>query len=153
MKNSQESILLEFRQHCRKAGMKVTGPRLTIFRVLQGNREHPVVDQVWKAARTELPNISRESVYRILNDIVAHGVIAMLDRSDVVARYDSNPERHDHFFCTRCGRVFDFEAPQLPNLVAPLAEKFGRVEHTEARVQGICKECLAQNATESSGMG
>ena len=147
MNNSQEDVLREFREHCCKQGMRVTAPRLTVYRILKDNREHPGVDSVWKAAKEELPNISRESVYRILNDFVAHGVFAMLDRSNVVARYDSNPKRHDHFYCTRCGRVLDFELPQLPNLVATLAAKFGTVEHIEARVQGVCKRCLAQEQT------
>ena len=66
----------------------------------------------------------------------------MLDRSDVVARYDSNPERHDHFFCTRCGRAFDFEIQQLPTIIAQVAGGLGKIEHVEARVQGVCKDCL-----------
>ena len=149
MNSAQEDILQEFRDRCSETGMRATAPRLTVYRIVRDNRDHPAVDRVWEAAKAELPTISRESVYRILNDFVAHGIIAMLDRSDVVARYDSNPKRHDHFFCTQCGRVFDFEASELLELIAPLADKLGRIAHIEARVQGICCECLKRKRSDS----
>jgi len=142
MRSPQNELLQEFRDVCRKLGWRLTALRFAVYRVLKGNKEHPVVDDVWNAVKRESPGVSRDSVYRILNDFAAKKLIGVLDRADVVARYDSNPERHDHFFCEKCGRVFDFEVADLVERVEPFASQQGQVEYVEARVRGVCRECL-----------
>ena len=149
MDNCEEDLLREFQRICRKSGLKATSPRFVTYKCMRDATEHPVVDQVWEKVKRELPTISRESVYRILNDFASRGVIGALERPDVVARYDCNPERHDHFFCDRCGRVFDFEAPTLPTLAEELAGRFGRVERAEIRARGVCRECLERETKEN----
>ena len=145
MKEPDDALAKDFLDICHKSGLKATSLRLAVYRYLKTSGEHPDVDQVWNAVRRELPTISRESVYRVLNDFASHGVIAILDRADVVARYDVEPKkRHDHFQCERCGRFFDFEVKALPELVDAVAGALGRIEHAEIRVRGICNDCLRQ---------
>lgn len=141
----EDEELHEFRDRCRQTGLKLTAPRLAVYRFLRGNREHPGVDRVWEEVRKELPTISRESVYRVLNDFVSHKIIALLDRPDVVARYDADTSRHDHFYCRQCGRYFDFKIDELPKLVEAAIGSFGKIERYEIRARGVCKECLAKN--------
>jgi Fur family peroxide stress response transcriptional regulator len=144
MRIEQKNLIREFRGLCRQVGFKVTTPRLVIYRYLKDNKEHPGVDRVWEAVRKDLPTISRESVYRILNDFASQGIISILDRADVVARYDANTKRHDHFYCEKCGRFFDFEIKELPMLVDAKVRSLGKIERAEVRVRGICNECLAK---------
>ena len=144
MKDSDDAPAKDFLEVCHSSGLKATAPRLAVYRYLKATREHPDVDQVWNEVKKEIPTISRESVYRVLNDFASHGVIAILDRPDVVARYDVEPKRHDHFYCEKCGRFFDFEIRELPELVVPVAGNFGRINRAEIRVSGICNECLQQ---------
>ncbi len=151
MKNfpeKKENLTEEFAGVCRSLGWKFTASRFAVYRFLKDNDEHPVVDRVWAAVRTEIPAIARESVYRILNDFAARGLIAQMDRADVVARYDANPSRHDHFYCEKCGRVFDFEIENLEALLPDAARNLGRADRVEARIRGVCRECLAAEGAE-----
>lgn len=146
----EKEITQEFADVCRSLGWKFTASRFAVYRYLKGNTEHPVVDRVWEMVRLELPAIARESVYRILNDFAARGLIALMDRPDVVARYDANPKRHDHYYCSRCGRVFDFEMANLEALLPDEAKKIGRIDKVETRIRGVCRECLAELEKESN---
>ncbi len=152
MQPSKDELLQEFRNVCKKLGWKLTSLRFAVYCFLKDNKEHPIVDAVWAAVKRETPAVSRESVYRILNDFAEKGLIAVLDRADVVARYDSNPKRHDHFFCERCGRVFDFEVVDLEKLVKPLVDKTGRIDYVEARVRGVCRDCLNKEQTNENAV-
>ncbi len=139
---AEDSVFQEFNDLCRKLGWRVTASRLAVYRYIRGNRNHPIVDEVWKAVQRQQPNISRESVYRILTDFVSKGVISLIDRPNVIARYDSNSQRHDHFYCLRCGRIFDFNIDEVDEIVRSKLNKFGRVDRVEARASGVCQECL-----------
>ena len=145
----RDPVCREFRALCRKLGWRVTASRLAVYRFVRENKSHPVIDSVWEAVKRELPNISRESVYRILTDFADKGVIYQLERPDVVARYDSNPRRHDHFYCERCGRVFDFSADEVDAIARAAANKLGAITRVEARVTGICEECLRKEQTRA----
>ena len=144
MDESNDELLQEFQRKSHEVGLKVTTARFAVYRYLKTGADHPVVDRVWDAVKQDLPAITRESVYRILNDFASHGIVAVVDRSDVVARYDCNPVRHDHFVCERCGRFFDFELSELPGLVEPIVTSFGTIGRVEIRASGVCKSCLAQ---------
>ena len=144
MSKSQDPVFVEFSEICHKLGLRVTSPRLVVYRHIRGNQTHPIVDEIWEATQKDLPNISRESVYRILTSFAEKGLIYQLERSDVVARYDSNPLRHDHFFCERCGRIFDFNAEEIDPIVRKTATPIGQINRVEARVLGVCQDCLSK---------
>ena len=149
MEESQNEVLAEFKAVCRRIGWKATAPRFAVYRYLRGNMGHPNVDSVWTAAREALPDITRESVYRILNDFASQGLVAVLDRADVVARFDSDVSRHDHFYCDRCGKIVDFKIEGLERIAGPALERLGVVLRLEARARGICRECLEKERREN----
>ena len=123
---------------CRANGWKRTPQRMAVFRYMHGNRLHPSVDQVWKQVRTALPSVSRESVYRILNEFSGAGVIVRLDQFEQ-ARYDAETGTHGHFICTVCKKITDFplsEPIKIPPEIVP-----GGVCHIELRLAGICSAC------------
>ncbi|MDO5309278.1 MAG: transcriptional repressor [Planctomycetia bacterium] len=147
MQESQDEVLAEFTRVCRGLGWKMTAPRYAVYRFMRRNTEHPVVDRVWNAVKRDLPAITRESVYRILNDFAEAKLIAVLDRSDVIARFDADVTRHDHFYCEVCGRVYDFKIEELPELAAPHVSLIGEVRQLETRVRGVCYDCLRKEKT------
>jgi|BioPla2DNA2_1021312.scaffolds.fasta_scaffold38753_2 Fur family peroxide stress response transcriptional regulator len=142
MQQQTDPIFQEFSDICRKLVWRMTSSRLAVYRYVRGNKEHPTVDAVWKAVQKEQPNISRESVYRILTDFAAKGLIYILDPPNVVARYDSSSKRHDHFFCQQCGKIVDFNADEIDAIIRNKLSAVGRIDRVEARVLGVCQECL-----------
>ena len=146
MESPNDELTREFSVLCRSLGWKFTASRYAVYRFMRGNCEHPGVDVVWDAVKTELPSITRESVYRILNDFVAKGVFALLERRDDAARYDSNPARHEHFCCRKCGKFYDFTADGIEKVIPEYARFIGKIEKTELRLRGVCRECLEKTS-------
>lgn len=131
----------EFAEMCRRIGWKCTSQRLAVYEFLKGNLTHPDVDAVWAAVRESLPTITRESVYRILNEFAEKEIIRRLDHIDN-ARYDSRTNAHGHFICTKCGKITDFDWPE--GAAIPTEAQPGTVIHMELRLVGLCRECAGK---------
>ena len=135
MDNCQQE---NFSRICRNFKWKCTPQRLAVYKCVFGNRHHPDVDSVWHTVRQDLPTMTRESVYRILNEFASHNLIWRLDHVSS-ARYDSNTCPHGHFICENCGNISDFA---LENNVASFAGSVpGVIRHMEIRFTGICEDC------------
>lgn len=133
-----EKTHADFLEICRKYHWKCTSQRLAVFDFLKDNLTHPDVDSVWTAVRKNLPAITRESVYRILNEFAENAVICRLDQIEN-ARYDSRTDAHGHFICQNCGKISDFNWPE--GVTLPQNMISGEVAHMEIRVVGLCPEC------------
>lgn len=95
---------------------------------------------VYKEAKEIIPNISLATVYRNLNLLVEEGKIVRIKKG-LVDRYDAKRGRHDHFFCSRCGKIIDiYEEIVIPNN----AYKIGRVLEYDINFTGICKDCIKE---------
>ncbi len=133
----------ELKEICRKNGLKCTPQRLAVYEFIHSNLSHPNVDTVWSAVRKNLPSVTRESIYRILNEFSNIGILNRLDQIER-ARYDSQTSLHGHFICEKCGNIFDFDLPEkkmLSHIPVP-----GKAHHWEYRVVGICEDCAKASA-------
>ncbi len=139
-----------FSAMCRDRNWKRTVQRRAVFTFLCGNREHPTVESVWRGVREALPDVSLDSVYRILNEFADTGVIRRIDAVKII-RYDADTGPHEHFICSRCGRMHDFECPR-PESAAERCREFGRVDSVELTVRGVCRLCLGKHDSAGSRM-
>ncbi len=141
-----KEIHQRFKEICRKNEWKCTPQRLAVYDFIYENYTHPDVDVVWGKVKAILPSVARESIYRILNEFAAHGLIHRLDHIDH-ARYDGQIGPHGHFLCTHCGEIQDF--PFSDTAGVPNNDQFGDIEHLELRLTGICKHCRKQEPQHS----
>lgn len=130
-----------FQQICRQNKWKCTVQRRTVYDYLNEHHCHPSVEMVWQAVREKLPDVSLDSIYRILGDFVSADVLRRLD-SGKVYRYDVNVRPHDHFVCSECGSMFDFNYSEAGRINEQCRE-FGEITSFELEVRGICSACLA----------
>jgi Fe2+ or Zn2+ uptake regulation protein len=130
-----------FQDICRKNSWKCTVQRLAVFDFIYENYSHPGVDEVWMQVKLTLPSVTRESVYRILNEFTSCGIIRRLDRIES-ARYDGQVGPHGHFLCTQCGDIQDF--PLSETIPVPEKTISGDIEHLELRLTGVCGRCKQQ---------
>lgn len=135
---------------CRDHHWKRTSQRRAVFNFLCGNREHPTVESVWQGVRVHLPDVSLDSVYRILDDFSAAGIIRRLEGAKVI-RYDSDTNPHEHFICSQCGRMHDFTCLE-PESVVDRCREFGRIDAIELTVHGTCRLCLEKHDSAGSRM-
>ena len=129
----------------RDEGLRVTPQREAIFRLLQGNAEHPTVESLYEAARDEMPSISLKTVYQTVHDLESMGEVALLDVGTGSVRVDPNVDgAHHHLICTRCGKVRDVLV-DVGALRIPARDRRGfTVANVEVHFRGICEECASQ---------
>lgn len=127
----------DFLAFCREHGLKCTVQRLSVFRFLHKTMGHPSVDETLLKVRKAVPTITRDSVYRILNEFAELGLIARLDALSA-ARYDTFVAPHAHFICEVCGSVIDYPLPKELELPSGMPRER---HHLELRVTGVCDDC------------
>ncbi len=128
----------EFRQICKANHWKCTPQRLAVYNYMHNNTCHPSVDDVWNFARQSISSITRESVYRILNEFSDAGILYRMDKIES-AHYDSQTMPHGHLVCEKCGKVKDFCFTELPPLPAGIPQE--SILHIELRLAWICPAC------------
>jgi Fe2+ or Zn2+ uptake regulation protein len=132
----------------RESGLRVTPQRQAIFRLLEGNAEHPTVDALYEAARAEMPTISLKTVYQTVHDLEALGQVAVLDVGTGSVRVDPNVEdAHHHLICTECGKVRDVLVDVGPLRLAPRERRGFTVDDVEVHFRGVCDDCAAVQAS------
>ena len=140
--HSDPASIPDFDDCCHSRQWRRTAQRRAVYDYLRGNREHPSVDMVWEAVKEGVPDISLDSVYRILDDFSGAGLIRRLEGARVM-RYDSDTSRHGHFLCSSCEQMFDFAIDGVEALTAG-GRRLGIVESVELTIHGVCADCLAR---------
>jgi Fe2+ or Zn2+ uptake regulation protein len=127
----------------REQGLRVTPQRQAIFRLLEGNGEHPTVEALFEAARAEMPTISLKTVYQTVHDLEDLGEVHLLDVGTGSVRVDPNVEHpHHHMICTECGRVRDVVV-DVTDLRIPARARDGfAVSDVQVHFRGVCAECV-----------
>jgi len=132
----------ELEEACRDRGLRGTRQRRAILEVLARRRDHPTADQVYEKTRAALPDLSRTTVYRVLDTLVAAGVARNVCHPGAAVRYEARNARHDHLVCVRCNRLMDVVSPSLDDIRLPSTRKLGfKVEDYTVQIRGVCSEC------------
>ncbi|HEY9163970.1 MAG TPA: Fur family transcriptional regulator [Magnetovibrio sp.] len=113
-------------QLCQSHGMKMTGQRRIIARVLSDATDHPDVEEVHRRAAIEDANISIATVYRTVRLFEESGILERLDFGDGRARYEeASGEHHDHLIDIQTGRVIEFHNEAIEALQEKVAAELG----------------------------
>jgi Fur family transcriptional regulator, ferric uptake regulator len=125
--NPQEMALLTtLEQRCLEKGLKMTGQRRVITRVLAQASDHPDVEQVYRRAQAIDANISLATVYRTMKLLEDAQVVERLDFGDGRARYEENrDEHHHHLIDIETGEVVEFQHEALEVLKRRIAAELG----------------------------
>jgi Fur family ferric uptake transcriptional regulator len=111
---------------CIENGLKMTGPRRVIARVLSEATDHPDVDELHRRANRIDPRISLATVYRTVRLLEAKGILARRDLGSRRARYEPSGERnHFHLVDQETGSVLEFAAPQAEVYLRDIARQQG----------------------------
>ena len=111
---------------CIAKGMRMTDQRRTIARVLEGARDHPDTEEVYRRASAIDSNISISTVYRTVALFEDAGIIERHDFRDGRARYEPAPDQHhDHLIDVTSGTVVEFHDAEIEALQEAIARKHG----------------------------
>ena len=123
-------------------GVKLTGQRKIIARVMAEAEDHPDVDELYKRVTKIDPKISIATVYRTVKLFEEAGILAKHDFKGGKARYEEISEsHHDHLIDVKTGEIIEFVDDEIEKLQKKVAEKYGYelVDH-KLELYGIKKK-------------
>lgn len=115
-----------------------------ILEVVRDARDHPTVLEVYQRVRRARPRIGLATVYRVLHQLVEHGLVKELGHGADGSRFDANTQRHDHAICTICGALLDvpLDVDVSDEALQAAARSSGLEFGTyEVRLYGRCASC------------
>jgi len=111
---------------CVDKGLKMTGQRRVIARVLSDAEDHPDVEELYRRAAALDDRISIATVYRTVRLLEENGILARRDFGGGRARYEPTEHgRHYHLIDVDTGRVIEFEDREHEALMASIAARLG----------------------------
>jgi Fur family peroxide stress response transcriptional regulator len=141
----QEEIaarLQEFEDICRQKRLPVTMQRRVILEAVLRRDDHPTADQIYEAVQERVPQLSRTTVYRVLDKLSQLGAIRRVLLTGGTSRFDGMIRRHHHLVCTGCGKIIDIDDERLDQLSLPRRKMQGfTVEEFSVQVSGVCADC------------
>ena len=118
---------MEQRQELRKAGLKITLPRLKILEILEGAQQrHMSAEDIYKDLLASGDDIGLATVYRVLTQFEAAGLVTRhnFEGGHSVFELDDG-DHHDHMVCVETGDVVEFVNEDSERLQAEIAAKYG----------------------------
>ena len=111
----------------RKAGLKVTGPRLKILEILESSQtRHMSAEGIYKRLIEGNEDIGLATVYRVLTQFQAAGLVSRHHFEDGMAVFELNQgTHHDHIVCLDCGRVEEFIDESIEERQETIAARLG----------------------------
>lgn len=111
---------------CVEKGLKMTGQRRIIARVLSESQDHPDVELLYQRAVNVDPHISIATVYRTVKLFEEAGITQKHDFGDGRARYEeATSEHHDHLIDLKTGKVIEFSNADIEKLQKEIAARLG----------------------------
>jgi Fur family ferric uptake transcriptional regulator len=114
-------------QELRKAGLKVTLPRVKILQILENSEQrHLSAEDVYKALLEAGEDVGLATVYRVLTQFESAGLVERhnFDGGHSVFELDRG-DHHDHMVCIESGKVIEFHNDKIEQLQEQIAEEHG----------------------------
>lgn len=113
-------------ERCEAKGLRMTGQRRLIARILEAADDHPDVEELYRRAAEKDAAISLATVYRTVKLFEEAGILDRIDFGDGRARYeDAEREHHDHLIDLSTGEVVEFIDEEIEALQRKVAERLG----------------------------
>ena len=113
----------------RKAGLKVTHPRMRILDILEtSSPRHLTAEDIYRQLLEHSEDIGLATVYRVLTQFESAGLLLKHNFEGGHAVYElDRGEHHDHMVDIDSGKVVEFSSPEIERLQQQIADKHGYV--------------------------
>lgn len=137
-------------QELKKAGLKVTAPRVKILHILETSLQttgirHLSAEDVYKKLLEMGDDVGLATVYRVLTQFESAGLVIRhhFEGGHSVFELDDG-KHHDHLVCIKCGQVVEFIDPVIEQRQEAIAkEKQFRMTDHALYIYGVCIRCEA----------
>lgn len=111
----------------RKAGLKVTTPRLRILEILEEAEPHHLsAEDVYKELLANDRDIGLATVYRVLTQFEGAGIVTRHHFAGGQAVFELDTgDNHDHIVCVKSGKVSEFKDVRIEERLHEIADELG----------------------------
>jgi len=118
----------------RKAGLKVTSPRVAILQILEeSDSRHLTAEDVYRQLHEAGEEIGLATVYRVLSQFETAGLVSRHHFEESRSVFErSSDKHHDHMVCVETGDVVEFVSDEIEHIQKELAASrgFELVDHS-----------------------
>jgi len=129
----------------RSVGLKVTLPRVKILEILekQTDQRHLSAESVYKILLSEGEEIGLATVYRVLTQFEAAGLVTRHHFEGGNSIFELNRgNHHDHIVCMKCGKVDEFTDNTIEQRQIDIAKDLGyELTDHSLYLYGFCAQC------------
>ncbi|HTI95210.1 MAG: ferric iron uptake transcriptional regulator [Rudaea sp.] len=114
-------------QELRKAGLKVTQPRMRILEILEtSSGKHMTAEDIYRELIQHHSDVGLATVYRVLTQFEAAGLVLKHNFEGGQAVYEiDRGKHHDHMVDVDTGKVIEFTSEAIEKLQHEIAERHG----------------------------
>ncbi|HHB92303.1 MAG TPA: ferric iron uptake transcriptional regulator [Thioploca sp.] len=131
-------------EELKKFGLKATLPRLRILQLLETNNQHHMsAEDVYKALLDVGKDIGLATIYRVLTQFEAAGLVIRHHFDDNSSVFELNAgHHHDHLLCIKCGKVIEFVDDVIEEHQRTIAKQHGfKITNHYLYIYGVCSTC------------
>lgn len=130
----------------RKAGLKVTLPRMKILELLENAEHHHMsAEDVYKALAEQGEDVGLATVYRVLTQFEQAGLVERHNFENNLSVFEiAQEEHHDHLVCDVCGRIEEFNNKIIEDEQERIAQQYNfKLSGHSLVLHGVCdrEEC------------
>ena len=113
-------------ERCKNAGIRMTGQRRLIIKVLENSKDHPDVETLFERSNKIDNKVSIATVYRTVKLLQNAGILEKLEFNDGRSRFeDAVRKHHDHLIDLDTGKVIEFIDEEIEHIQKKIANKLG----------------------------
>ena len=112
-------------QDLRKAGLKVTIPRLKILELLENSIPHHLsAEDIYKKLLEQEEDVGLATIYRVLTQFEMAGIVQRhnFDHNHAVFEI-KNDTTHDHLVCQKTNQIIEFKNEEIEKILLTIAEE------------------------------
>ena len=131
-------------QELRKAGLKITLPRVKILEILESSEtKHLSAEHVYKKLIEADEDVGLATVYRVLTQFETAGLVMRHHFEGGHSVFElTSVNHHDHIVCNNCGAVAEFYDDIIEQQQEKIAKSLGfKITDHSLYMYGVCKNC------------
>lgn len=143
-----------FANYLKSRRLRVTRQRRLVLESALGRSPYFQADELYLGMRQRGARVSRASVFRTLRLLVEAGLLHEVLDGEKHSHYESGGSgaHHGHMVCDSCGRVIEFETPDIETVRRTVCQPSGFVPDTyRAYILGRCRACASAAGKGGTG--
>jgi Fur family ferric uptake transcriptional regulator len=142
----------KFREYLtsRPKSQRYTEQQRDMVRFIFSQHDHFDAEQLMAEMKDAGFQVSRATAYRTLSKLVDAGMLRRLEVGDrTFFEHDYGYPQHEHLYCTRCGKMIEFQQPAFEQLIEEVARARGfQVSGHSFIIRGTCEQCNRERSAK-----